>query len=144
MKIYTKRRVAPAVPIISLIDILAILLIFFIVTTTFRKNDALLNISLPQAGNMAANATVEQRLTIAVTEEEEIYIGDQLVPLEALADTLIQMKTANPDVKLELKADENLPLGILVGVWDAFNQAGIAIKDVPARILLKSGGATSP
>jgi len=139
LKIYTKRRVAPSVPIISLIDILAILLIFFIVTTTFRKNEALLNISLPSAGKMASNATPEQRITIAVTKEEEIYIQDQPVPLENLAATLVQMKQANPEVKLELKADEDLPLGILVGVWDAFNEAGIAIKDVPARILLRQG-----
>ena len=36
-----------------------------------------------------------------------------------------------------LKADEQLSLGFLVGVWDALNQSGFKIQDVPARILLK-------
>ncbi len=141
MQIYTKRRVAPTIPIISLIDILATLLIFLIVSTTFKKEEAHLNISLPQAGNMASKAPVQQRVTIAVTKEEEVYIEDQFVALEALAASLIQLKNSNPQVKLELKADEDLPLGTLVRVWDAFNEAGIAIKDVPARILLQSGAA---
>ncbi len=136
MNIYTKRRSLPIVPIVSLIDILAILLIFFIATTTFKQKKALLSISLPKASKMSGEAVVERRITISVTENEEIWIEDQQVELENLAQALILLKNQDPNVKLELKADENLPLGVLVGVWDAFNQAGIAIKDVPARILL--------
>ena len=52
-------------------------------------------------------------------------------------DTLKLLLAANPEIKLELEADEELPLGVLVKVWDGFNQAGLAIKDVPARILLE-------
>tara|TARA_R110002096_G_scaffold4493_27_gene20980 strand:- start:1612 stop:2028 length:417 start_codon:yes stop_codon:yes gene_type:complete len=136
VNIYSKRRSLPAVPIISLIDILAILLIFFIATTTFKQKKTMLNISLPKASKMSGAAVVERRMTISVTAEEEIWIEDELVALENLAPALIQLKQSEPDLKLELKADEELPLGLLVGVWDAFNQAGIAIKDVPARILL--------
>ncbi len=136
MNIYSKRRSLPAVPIISLIDILAILLIFFIATTTFKQKKTLLNISLPKASEMSGTAVLERRLTISVTADEEIFVGDDLVPIENLAAALLQLKRDNPEVKLELKADEELPLGLLVGVWDAFNQAGIALKDVPARILL--------
>ncbi len=136
MKIFTKRRSLPIVPIVSLIDILAILLIFFIATTTFKQKKALLNISLPKATQMSGDSVVERRITISVTENEEIWIEDEQIELENLAQALILLKNRDPQVKLELKADEKLPLGVLVGVWDAFNQAGIAIKDVPARILL--------
>lgn len=138
MKFYTARRRLPTVPIVSLIDILAILLIFFIATTTFKQKKTLLNISLPQASALSGAPSVERRLTISVTKDEEVFIEDQAVPLEELAATLKALRERNPAVKLELKADEGLPLGVLVKVWDAFNQAGIAIKDVPARILLES------
>ena len=137
MTFYTKRRSSPVVPIVSLIDILAILLIFFIATTTFRKNEALLSISLPKANNLTSTAVVQKRITISVTKEEQVWIGEEEIKLSQLGAALKLLKSQNPDLKLELKADEELPLGVLVQVWDGFNQAGIAIKDVPARILLQ-------
>jgi len=139
MNFYQKRRSAPAVPIISLIDILAILLIFFIVTTTFKEQKSLLNISLPKASKMSGTPALERRMTLAVSENEEVFLEDEPVPLDSLAAVLQRLKAENPEVKLELQADETLPLGTLVAVWDALNQAGIAIKDVPARILLQDG-----
>jgi len=139
MNFYQKRRSAPAVPIISLIDILAILLIFFIVTMTFKEKKSLLNISLPKASKMSGTPALERRMTLAVSENEEVFLEDEPVPLDSLAAVLQRLKAENPEVKLELQADETLPLGTLVAVWDALNQAGIAIKDVPARILLQDG-----
>ena len=49
MTFYTRKRRAPSVIIVSLIDILAILLIFFIVTTTFQRNQPQLQINLPES-----------------------------------------------------------------------------------------------
>ena len=139
MKFYTKKTSRPVVPIVSLLDILAILLIFFIVTTTFKKKKMLLNIALPKSAEMRSGTELTERMTLSVTPEEEIYLEDQQVALEDLAEALTQLKAARPDVKLELKADESLSLGFLVGVWDALNQSGFRIQDVPARILLKEG-----
>ena len=48
MRFYTKRRKMPSITIVSLIDILAILLIFFIVTTTFKDKLPQLQINLPE------------------------------------------------------------------------------------------------
>ena len=42
------------VPIVTLIDILAILLIFFIVTTTFKKNESLVKVNLPRSSALAS------------------------------------------------------------------------------------------
>lgn len=52
MKFYTQKRRQPTVPIVTLIDILAILLIFFIVTTTFKQRQSLLNVNLPKSSQM--------------------------------------------------------------------------------------------
>ena len=140
MRFFTQRRRLPVVPIISLIDILAILLIFFIATTTFKQKKTLLNISLPKASALSGSSTQTKRLTVSVTKDEEVFIENEAIALDKLGDALQLLKSANPEVKLELKADEELPLGVLIKVWDAFNQAGIAIKDVPARILVEKQG----
>lgn len=137
MRFYTKKPVQPTVPIVSLIDILAILLIFFIVTTTFKRKKLLLNIALPKSSEMEGATEVAQRLTLSVTEGEEIYLEDTPLELEELASALIALKADRPEAKLELKADESLSLGFLVGIWDALNQSGFKVQEVPARILLK-------
>ena len=49
MRFYTRKKRTPQLIIVSLIDILAILLIFFIVSTTFRKEQPRLQINLPES-----------------------------------------------------------------------------------------------
>ena len=49
MQFYTRKRRNLFVNVVSLIDILAILLIFFIVTTTFRKKQPQVQINLPES-----------------------------------------------------------------------------------------------
>ncbi|MEZ5300265.1 MAG: biopolymer transporter ExbD [Verrucomicrobiales bacterium] len=135
MHFYEKKaRRPPAVPIVSLIDILAILLIFFIVTSTFKERRDILNISLPNAGAIGERATPEDRATVSVTAEGEIFFDGDPVAAEALPATLQRFRADNPDRKLDLKADEATDLGTLVKVWDALTQAGFKIRDVPARI----------
>ena len=140
MNFYTRKRSLPAVPIISLIDILAILLIFFIATTTFKKRESLVNVTLPQSSEMEATAERSERVPLTLTKDEEIYLGDQPVSLDSLSQALRDFKAANPDDKLELKTDQDVPIRFVVEVWDAAKKAEVKIDEIPLRILLKSGG----
>lgn len=144
MTFVTRKRPRPVVPIISLIDILAILLIFFIVTTTFKERKALLNISLPKSGELTPSMDRSERLTVSVTKEGDVFLEEAKVELEQLSVILQGLKQEQPDLKLELKADQAVELGVLVLVWDGITKAGIKVKDVPARIELeqKAPGAS--
>jgi len=135
MKFITTKRVQPSVPIISLIDILAILLIFFIATTTFKRKEALVNVSLPKSTEMASSTEKLDRITLAVTKDEEIMLGEQAVTLENLTQALNEMKRKQPDIKLQLKVDKNVELGMVVKIWDNARKANIEISDIPLRIL---------
>lgn len=137
MKIYTKRRQKPTVPIITLIDILAILLIFFIVTTTFKTKESLVKVNLPRSSEMAATGDATLRTALALGKDGSVSLGEQVVPMEGLAAALTQYKQANPEGELELKADEGAPLGLMIDVWDAATKAGIEIGELPLRILLE-------
>lgn len=140
MNFYSRKRSLPAVPIISLIDILAILLIFFIATTTFKKRESLVNVSLPQSSEMEASSDRSQRVALTLTKDEEIFLGDQPVTMESLSQALRDFTAANPDDKLELKTDQDVPIRFVVEVWDAAKKAEVKIDEIPLRILLKSGG----
>ncbi len=140
MQFYIKKRTTPVVPIVSLIDILAILLIFFIVTMTFKERKAMLAIDIPATKTLVTGYETRDRLAISVTEDEEVYLADRQFEPGELALALTQLKATRPNVQLELKADEAVPLRLLVLVWDAVTTAGYKIKDVPARIVVEGGG----
>ncbi|HUE96171.1 MAG TPA: biopolymer transporter ExbD [Longimicrobiaceae bacterium] len=140
MQFYTRKRANPVVPIVSLIDILAILLIFFIVTTTFKERKALLAIDLPATKSLVSAMESRERLTIAVTRDSEIYLDTEPVKLEDLEGILGMLKAESDRAKLELKADETVELGLLVRIWDAITGAGFRIRDVPARIIVQPEG----
>lgn len=124
-------------PIITLIDILAILLIFFIVTTTFKTKESLVKVNLPRSSEMAAQGESTLRTALALGKDGQVSLGEQVIPMEGLAPALIAYRQGNPEGELELKADEGAPLGLMIEVWDAATKAGIDIGDLPLRILLE-------
>lgn len=137
MKFIVKKRRNPAVPIVTLIDILAILLIFFIVTTTFKTRDSLVKVNLPRSSELGQGSDEARRVPLALGRDGSVSLGGDLVPLETLAQALSDFKTRRPLDELELKADEGAPLGLMVKVWDAATRAGLEIDDLPLRILIE-------
>ena len=125
----TKSPFVPRIRIINLVDVLFILLIFFIATTTFRiasQQPTAVKLSLPEAKSaepVGKQKSHEVRLT--VTAEGTIYLGK--VPLAAgqLEAALVKAKAANPEISLELSADKSVSYGLIVGVVDAARVAGI-------------------
>lgn len=116
--------------IVSLIDILAILLIFFIVTTTFKKNVPQLKISLPESKSASAAAPKEDPMILEVKDEETLQLDGHPVTLEALAVELRRVNEAQPERGIAMQADEGVPFRVIVRVIDALREAGI--RNLPA------------
>ena len=131
---HPRRRVE--VTIIPMIDILLIMLVFFIVTTAFKKPRDILRIELPTVREIPGDKVVAARSVIAVDALGHVALDALPVPEGLLQSYLLAHQKQNPGRKLELEADKALPLERLLHVWDALTKAGIEIKDVPARIKL--------
>lgn len=131
MRFYTRKRRAPSIIIVSLIDILAILLIFFIVTTTFRKNLPQLQINLPESktAEQAPSAQTDPAV-LRVKSADQITLDEKPVTLEALTQTLKTLRDQAPSRPIAMQADREAPFGLVVKVLDALRDAGI--KNVPA------------
>ena len=136
MELYRPKRKAYLVPIVPLIDILAILLIFVIVTSSRKKPRPAVPIDLPTVTEVATTELIAERSVLAITREGEILLENVSVPEGELADYLKAFQTVNPGRKLELEADEGSSLGQLFAVWEALGEVGLELKDVPARIKL--------
>lgn len=136
MELYRPKRKAYNVPIVPLIDILAILLIFVIVTSTRKKTRPVVPIDLPTVKEVASAELKVERSVLAITKEGEILLDGVAVPEGELADYLKAFQTVNPGRMLELEADEGSSLGQLFTIWEALSEVGIELKEVPARIKL--------
>lgn len=125
------------VPIVALIDILFIVLIFFIVTSEFKKKREVLKIELPTVREVPSDSVIDERSVLAVDAEGNIRLDSLTVPNLTLLDAYLgAFAKENPDRKLELEADQTLTVEQLMTIWDALTRAGFEVKDVPARIRL--------
>ena len=132
MKFYTRQKRMPAVIIVSLIDILAILLIFVIVTTTFRRDQPEIVIKLPESSSAVAapNPLNPAILSIGPNGDTEIYLEKNHVALGDLKAALVEMQTITPNRPLALQADTKAPFGLIIRVLDILKEAGV--KNLPA------------
>jgi biopolymer transport protein ExbD len=121
----TKR--SPVIRVINLVDVLFILLIFFIATTTFRATlPTAVKLALPEA-KTAEEIGREKvvRLSIAVGSDETIYLDNKPVALSVLEKALRDAKEKNPKVQVQFSADKTVSYGTVVAIVDAARSAGI-------------------
>ena len=136
MQFHRPARTRSQVPIVPMIDILFILLIFFIVSTQFKKPRNVLRIELPTVREVPSEKVTDTRSVISVDADGVVTLDGLKVPEGLLESYLAAYQKQNPGRKLELEADRQLSLERLLGIWDSLIKAGIPITDVPARIRL--------
>lgn len=109
------------IPLTSLIDIVFLLLIYFLLTTNFLVEEGI-KIKLPQA--KAAAPQTEEVITVYVDPEGRAYIGTEEVSLAALFDRLKAMIGTNEDSLVVVRADRTVVLNKAVKVMDIAKAAG--------------------
>ena len=129
MKIAVRRRRAPSIIIVSLVDILTILLIFFVVSTTFKKDQPEVQINLPES-QTATNAPSEtEHAIVSVDENDQVKLDGRPLPVEEL-QTAVQELAITRKSTLALQADKKASFGTIIKVMDALKLAGV--KNLPA------------
>jgi biopolymer transport protein ExbD len=126
-----KKRQAPTVIIVSLIDVLIVVLIFLMVTTTFKELPAI-KLALPQSKQPKAGAT-DNALIVTVPKQGPMYLKADPVTLETLQQKLVEAVGLNPQTTLAIRADTDTPVGELVKVMDAAKTANIKVASVFTR-----------
>ena len=117
-----KRR--PAVNVTSLIDVLFLLLTFFLVTTQFADQSAL-KVELPAMAHSEKTQHL-RRYILNVSADGQMALDGQVVDRERLRD-LLARQAAEVDASggLVLRADRHLPYGDVMSILDLIRGAGI-------------------
>ena len=121
-----KRRNAPAVIIISLIDILIVLLIFLMVTTTFKQFPAV-KLTLPDARDVKEGATRNNQ-TMVVTVQKvapHYFLNTKPVTLTKLQEEFTMRAAQSTNASVAIRSDKDAPFGEVLNVVKAANSAKI-------------------
>jgi biopolymer transport protein ExbD len=116
-----RERFKVQLPLTSLIDIVFLLLIYFLLTTNFMVEEGI-KIKLPQA--KAAAPQPEEVITVYVDEQGNAFLGSEEVPLAKLFDRLREMIKNRENKLVVVRADRAVMLNKAVKVMDIAKAAG--------------------
>ena len=126
MNLRPRRRDDPEVNLTPLIDVVFLLLIFFMVSTTFDR-EAQLKVELPQASSEPAQMP-EQILEITINVNGDYFINEQQVintEPETLRRAIVQSIGARRDLPVIVRADARAPFQAVVTAMDVTGQLGL-------------------
>lgn len=105
-----------------LLDMVFILLIFFVVTTTFTRETGV-EVKKPKADS--ARQIDEKILKVAVTREGTMHIFEKQVDLDVLESLMVREVSKNPSIRLVIVADSHSITERVVQIIDRANNSGI-------------------
>ena len=109
--------------ITPLLDLAFVLLVIFIITTPQLSND--LEMNLPSPKKEKAPSPPPKINRIAVDAAGQIFLNDQPMALPALKQTLVTMKSADPDTTVVVRGAADVDYQKVIGVLDALQLADI-------------------
>ncbi len=108
------------------IDVMLVLLVIFMVTAPMMQSG--IGINLPQAETDTKPA--EEGLTLTVTKDQYVHIGDSVININLLERRLTEYFTNRPKKVVYLQVDKDVPWGVGVRVMDITKKAGVEIVGV--------------
>jgi biopolymer transport protein ExbD len=129
MRFAHKKRRAPSIIIVSLVDILVILLIFFVVSTTFRTDQPEVQINLPESKQGVNVPSELEHALVSVDQSDEIKLDGRAIGIDELEGAVRDLPPTRKS-SLALQADRKASFGTIIKVMDALKLAGV--KNLPA------------
>lgn len=131
-----RKRTGSSLNMAPLIDIVFLLLIFFLLTSVFI-NDPGLDLALPEA--KTSDRLEPEEIVVYITKEGELYINVEPVSWEDLETRLQESLASGSKKTLVVKADKDVPFSWFVRVMDISRQAGALDLIISTDIPLDSG-----
>lgn len=118
-----RQRKKVEIPLTPLIDMVFLLLIYFLLTTNFLAEEGI-GVNLPQAKASAPH--LNEAITVSVDRSGKVFLKDGEISIELLFKTLKGMIDPNSDQLVIVKADREVILNAAVKVMDVAKAAGAA------------------
>jgi biopolymer transport protein ExbD len=112
----------------SLVDVMFILIIFFLVTMSFHEQETDMAVNLPETDLTLSSAV--QVLVINIRNDGSYYVNDKRMDLPSLQNELVTVVQRNPDQKVLVRADRNALHGQVAQAIAACRRVGISEANI--------------
>jgi biopolymer transport protein ExbD/biopolymer transport protein TolR len=120
--------------ITPLVDVVLVLLLIFMLTAPVLQSGV--DVAIPKTRTV--NQLTEERMVVTIDKEQNVFLQDKPVNINALPSLLKSSVTGDPAKHvIYLRADERVPFGAFASVMDAVKQAGITNISIVTRPLEK-------
>ncbi len=135
MNLRPHRRGSPDINLTPLIDVVFLLLIFFMVSTTFEHTSQI-ELALPEASAEGALKQPDKRIDITIDKEGHYYVNDKGVSgtdLASLRRAILKASELKPDLPVTIYADSRTPHQAVITAMDAASQLGYSKMSFATR-----------
>ena len=134
MKIYHRPAGGQGIPIVPMLDILTILLIFFIVHTEFKRQVSVLNLDVPQTRHLAGTQGDRNSILLEVADDGSIAFNGKVISSSQLVEEVRTLQQQNPQARIQLSAAAASSMARFIEVLDELTAAGLDVEQIPVRI----------
>ena len=121
----TEQEATATIALTPIIDMVFLLLIFFLVATTFHQTEREMRIALPTASSSVPISAVLMELVVNVDAAGNIFTGGRQVEPDALRSMIAGAVKNNPEQKVTIRGDRTTAYASIVRVLDICKGAGI-------------------
>lgn len=135
MAVHLKRsNVAGTLSLTPLIDVVFLLLIFFLVTSEFEDEERRLDIVLPSATSAVPMTSKPREVVVDIDENGKVYMRGKVTPMEELEELLKSAVANNPtNQTVVIRADQATSFQPVVNVMDVCNRTGVSDYSVTTK-----------
>ena len=134
MKVYHRPAGGQGIPIVPMLDILTILLIFFIVHTEFKHQVSVLNLDVPQTQHLAGTQGDRNSILLEVADDGSIACNGKVISSSQLVEEVRTLQQQNPQARIQLSAAAASSMARFIEVLDELTAAGLDVEQIPVRI----------
>lgn len=121
-RIFKKKEEESGIDLTPMLDVVFIMLIFFIVTTSFVKESGI-DVNRPSA--KTAKKKQQASILVAINQSGEIWIQRRRVDIRAVRANIERLHAETPEGTVVIQADKRSETGLLVDVMDQVRLAGV-------------------
>ena len=134
MPIKTNQEEPPALNLTPMIDVLFLLIIFFMVGTRFTDDEPKIKVQLPTVGSAASLSTAPQKRVVQIFKDGSIQLDDEMVTEPELTQSLKNAIIENPAVSVAVRGAADGPFQHVASVLAACREAGVQNMAVSVKM----------
>jgi biopolymer transport protein ExbD len=136
--VQNKRRTTPSVIIVSLVDVLMVVLIFLVVSTTFKESQAFIELAASSNSDGELGNNAQPLVVVIPRDANHVLLAGEKIPITKLDAELKKRVATEPNLSLSIEADGKADFEVIVAVRDAAKSAGVKnlnafVREKPAN-----------